>query len=259
MGNNPSKKSGNSAADTARDVPDNEYSVNTASSVSSILINNQSSVNNSSLSTQAAKTLANNLRQAVEPLNIQNGVGEYKPGDETPGSPSDQNQLTINSQNQLTVSSIISIGGKAMDIDDYIARLLEAGYANRVSKNLCLKTSEVNAICRAAQEIFLSQPSLIELTPPVKIVGDVHGQFTDVIRLFEMGGFPPSSNYLFLGDYVDRGKQSLETILLLLCYKIKFPENFFLLRGNHECANVTRVLWKVRVVVWEYREKGLHP
>jgi hypothetical protein len=59
--------------------------------------------------------------------------------------------------------------------------------------------------------------------------------------MFEMCGFPPSSNFLFLGDYVDRGKHSLETILLLMCYKIKYPENFFLLRGNHECANVTRV------------------
>lgn len=129
---------------------------------------------------------------------------------------------------------------KSPDIDDIIQRLLDVGYTGKVSKSLCLKNSEITAICMAARDIFLSQPTLIELSPPVKIVGDVHGQYSDLIRLFEMCGFPPSANYLFLGDYVDRGKQSLETILLLLCYKIKYPENFFLLRGNHECANVTR-------------------
>jgi len=128
-----------------------------------------------------------------------------------------------------------------------IQRLLDVGYTGKVSKSLCLKNAEIVAICQAAREIFLNQPTLIELSPPVKIVGDVHGQYSDLIRLFEMCGFPPAANYLFLGDYVDRGKQSLETILLLLCYKIKYPENFFLLRGNHECANVTRgeVSWSV--------------
>jgi len=129
---------------------------------------------------------------------------------------------------------------RTLDIDDMIARLLEVGYSGKVSKHVCLKNTEITSLCLAAREVFLSQPTLIELSPPVKIVGDVHGQYSDLIRLFEMCGFPPSANYLFLGDYVDRGKQSLETILLLLCYKVKFPENFFLLRGNHECANVTR-------------------
>jgi len=134
---------------------------------------------------------------------------------------------------------------RTLDIDDMISRLLDVGYTGKVSKSLCLKQSEINALCLAAREVFLSQPTLIELSPPVKIVGDVHGQYSDLIRLFEMCGFPPQSNYLFLGDYVDRGKQSLETILLLLCYKVKYPENFFLLRGNHECANVTRGSYSV--------------
>ncbi|KAK4634817.1 Serine/threonine-protein phosphatase PP-Z [Fulvia fulva] len=130
---------------------------------------------------------------------------------------------------------------KPADLDDMIKRLVDAGYAGKVTKTVCLKNAEITAICNAARELFLSQPALLELSPPVKIVGDVHGQYTDLIRMFEMCGFPPNSNFLFLGDYVDRGKQSLETILLLLCYKLRFPENFFLLRGNHECANVTRV------------------
>ncbi|EGN91751.1 hypothetical protein SERLA73DRAFT_66892 [Serpula lacrymans var. lacrymans S7.3] len=141
--------------------------------------------------------------------------------------------------------SISGNGGKdrvrQIDVDDIIQRLLDVGYSGKVNKSLCVKNTEIAAICQAAREVFLNQPTLIELSPPVKIVGDVHGQYSDLIRLFEMCGFPPTANYLFLGDYVDRGKQSLETIMLLLCYKIKYPENFFLLRGNHECANVTRV------------------
>jgi serine/threonine-protein phosphatase PP1 catalytic subunit len=130
---------------------------------------------------------------------------------------------------------------KDSDVDEYIKRLLDAGYAGKSTKGVCLRNAEINSICSRVREIFLEQPPLIELDAPVKIVGDIHGQYSDLIRMFEMCGFPPTSNFLFLGDYVDRGKHSLETILLLMCYKIKYPENFFLLRGNHECANVTRV------------------
>ncbi|KAG9407595.1 Serine/threonine-protein phosphatase PP1-beta catalytic subunit [Aphanomyces cochlioides] len=81
---------------------------------------------------------------------------------------------------------------------------------------------------------------LLELEPPVQICGDLHGQYTDLLRIFEFGGYPPEANYLFLGDYVDRGKQSMETICLLVAYKLKYPQNFFLLRGNHESASVNR-------------------
>ncbi|KFO23564.1 Serine/threonine-protein phosphatase PP1-gamma catalytic subunit [Fukomys damarensis] len=112
---------------------------------------------------------------------------------------------------------------------------------SKPGKNVQLQENEIRGLCLKSREIFLSQPILLELEAPLKICGDIHGQYYDLLRLFEYGGFPPESNYLFLGDYVDRGKQSLETICLLLAYKIKYPENFFLLRGNHECASINRI------------------
>ena len=81
----------------------------------------------------------------------------------------------------------------------------------------------------------------LELGCPIKVCGDIHGQYPDLLKLFEKCGYPHETNYLFLGDYIDRGKMSLETICLLLAYKIKYQETFFLLRGNHECASINKV------------------
>jgi serine/threonine-protein phosphatase PP1 catalytic subunit len=104
-----------------------------------------------------------------------------------------------------------------------------------------LSEHEIKMLCTRVRPILLEQPMLLELEAPMKVCGDIHGQFTDLLRLFEYGGFPPEANYLFLGDYVDRGKQSIETICLLLAYKIQYPENFFILRGNHESAGINRI------------------
>ncbi|XP_075477813.1 serine/threonine-protein phosphatase PP1 isozyme 3-like isoform X2 [Primulina tabacum] len=124
-------------------------------------------------------------------------------------------------------------------LDDIINRLLEV--KGKPGKQVQLSESEIKQLCLQSKEIFLKQPNLLDLEAPIKICGDIHGQYSDLLRLFEYGGLPPKSSYLFLGDYVDRGKQGLETICLLLAYKIKYPENFFLLRGNHECASVNRM------------------
>lgn len=170
------------------------------------------------------------------------GLPAQSPGQSILVKRDDAINLVTDDPGSEEVASSVGMGEmQDIDLDDYIKRLLDAGYAGKVTKGVCLKNAEITSICHRAREVFLSQPALLELDAPVKIVGDVHGQYTDLIRMFEMCGFPPNSNYLFLGDYVDRGKMSLETILLLLCYKLKYPENFFLLRGNHECANVTRV------------------
>jgi len=130
--------------------------------------------------------------------------------------------------------------GAADPVDLIIDKLLSVRGA-RPGKQVNISEGEVKMLCVRSRDIFISQPMLLELEAPIKICGDVHGQYYDLLRLFEYGGFPPEANYIFLGDYVDRGKQSLETICLLLAYKIKYPENFFILRGNHECASINRI------------------
>jgi len=127
-----------------------------------------------------------------------------------------------------------------IDIDKIIEKLLSVK-GSKPGKQVNLLESEIQGLVNKAREIFISQPILLELEAPLKICGDIHGQYYDLLRIFDYGGFPPEANYLFLGDYVDRGKQSLETICLLLAYKVKYPENFFLLRGNHECSSINRL------------------
>ncbi|XP_031250861.1 serine/threonine-protein phosphatase BSL1 isoform X1 [Pistacia vera] len=112
------------------------------------------------------------------------------------------------------------------------------------NRRFFLDSYEVGELCYAAEQIFMHEPTVLQLKAPIKVFGDLHGQFGDLMRLFDEYGFPSTAgdityiDYLFLGDYVDRGQHSLETITLLLALKIEYPENVHLIRGNHEAADI---------------------
>ncbi|XP_024632405.1 serine/threonine-protein phosphatase BSL3 isoform X2 [Medicago truncatula] len=126
-----------------------------------------------------------------------------------------------------------------------IAHLLKPrGWKPPVRRQFFLDCNEIADLCDSAERIFSSEPSVLQLSAPIKIFGDLHGQFGDLMRLFDEYGAPSTAgdiayiDYLFLGDYVDRGQHSLETITLLLALKVEYPTNVHLIRGNHEAADI---------------------
>ena len=127
-----------------------------------------------------------------------------------------------------------------MNAESIMQKLL-AVKGNKPGKQVDLKEEEIKFLIEKSLPIIREQKMLVELEAPLHVCGDIHGQYYDLLRIFEHCGSPDDFNYLFLGDYVDRGKQSLETICLLLCYKIKYPEKVTLLRGNHESSVTNRI------------------
>ncbi|KAK4779550.1 hypothetical protein SAY87_015656 [Trapa incisa] len=126
-----------------------------------------------------------------------------------------------------------------------IAHLLKPrGWKPPVRRQFFLDCNEIADLCDSAERIFSSESSVLQLKAPIKIFGDLHGQFGDLMRLFDEYGAPSTAgdiayiDYLFLGDYVDRGQHSLETISLLLALKVEHPLNVHLIRGNHEAADI---------------------
>ena len=108
------------------------------------------------------------------------------------------------------------------------------------------KKDKVMRLCQDAMKLVRAESSLIGVRSPVKIFGSIYGRFYDLLRLFDNFGFPDehemeSNEYVFLGNYVDKGFNSLETICLLMALKVKYPEHITLLRGKHEDSTLNRI------------------
>ena len=127
-----------------------------------------------------------------------------------------------------------------MNVETIIQKLL-AVRGNKPGKQVDLTEEEIKFLIDGSLQIIKNQKMLVELEAPLHVCGDIHGQYYDLLRIFDNCGYPGDYSYLFLGDYVDRGKQSLETVCLLMCYKIKFPNKVTLLRGNHESSVTNRI------------------
>lgn len=114
-------------------------------------------------------------------------------------------------------------------------------WIEQLKEGKCLSEANLNQLCERVKEILVEESNVPPVSSPVTVCGDIHGQYYDLLELFRIGGEVPSTNYIFMGDYVDRGYNSVETFQLLLCLKARYPSHITLVRGNHETRQITQV------------------
>jgi len=111
----------------------------------------------------------------------------------------------------------------------------------QLTKCELLSESTLKDLCLHVREVMIYEPNVQILKAPLTVVGDIHGQFYDLLEIFKVGGKCPDTNYLFLGNFIDRGYHSVETMSLLVCLKLRYQSRITLLRGNHESRTLTQV------------------
>lgn len=120
----------------------------------------------------------------------------------------------------------------SMDPDHWIEHIRQCKH---------LPERQMKALCSRVRDILVEESNVHAVSSPVTVCGDIHGQFWDVLEIFRQGGEAPDNSYIFMGDFVDRGYYSLETVSLLLALKARYPDRITLLRGNHESRQITQV------------------
>ncbi|KAH0793864.1 Ser/Thr protein phosphatase [Histomonas meleagridis] len=125
------------------------------------------------------------------------------------------------------------------ELDEVVSKILNSRHPN--SEEALPLQSTITQLIENVQEIFKNEKSLLRINGEITIVGDIHGNVDDLIRILQTCNYPPEQNFLFLGDYVDRGACSVEVLLLLFSLKVLYPQNIYILRGNHECEELTSI------------------
>ena len=123
-------------------------------------------------------------------------------------------------------------------LDDIIQRLMNVLKTFPIGP--IVTKEEIMILCDMFQDLVMKDDILMELKPPINIIGDLHGQFTDLIRFLQAVDYT-KQRFLFLGVFVDRGYHSVEILSLIYALKIRYPNQYFVIRGNHESHDINRV------------------
>jgi serine/threonine-protein phosphatase 2A catalytic subunit len=113
------------------------------------------------------------------------------------------------------------------------------GWLAKLGQGMPLAETEVKMLCDLARDVLLHESDVQPVAAPVNVCGDIHGQWHKLMELFRIGGSASDTNYLFMGNYVNRGYYSVETVSMLVCLKVRYPDWVFVLRGNHESWQIT--------------------
>ena len=226
--------------DNNKKLDNNQEQINEINSKSSSIINPQQSSekNQQIISNEEILVKENNIQKnyytGITPDMITvlnpNVIKEKEQKNQAELKEKENNLNSNNDNNNNSLNQ--SLGRQCSSLDEQIEQLRKCQYITEI---------EVKLLCEKAKELFIEESNVQSIDAPITVCGDIHGQFDDLTELFNKGGKCPETNYLFMGDFVDRGFNSVETFLLLLALKVRYPDRITLIRGNHETRQITQV------------------